>query len=319
MLTLENVVPLATPGKNQQFSNLDFVVNLLADIGICAVVWRLDPKDWGVPVNRPRLWISGIPFRVLDELGCDHERFREDMLQVMNDVVGLKMSPLEDYLLPDKSSALQDYFRDCRMNAAMDAGNMLDAVVAGAGLFVPPNKRGRRGARSVEPGVGRFHASELQAFPGLHAISDRQVQLLELSGIREFPESLCRCLDLKHSVARLSKPTSIASCILPGGQQYLTSKCRFMHPLESLGLQGICVPSEVSSRFSLPFMQDLAGNAFEASCCLSVIFVTLTVLARHSCPPPAPQASLSVAPCAEEESDSDSEYFRVPRRRGRLC
>jgi hypothetical protein len=47
-----------------------------------------------------------------------------------------------------------------------------------------------------------------------------------------------RVIELKHSNDRC-RLGQMASCILPGGQQYLTHKGRFMLPWEALGLQGV--------------------------------------------------------------------------------
>ena len=48
MLTLENVVTLATPHQDSEFSNLDWVVEFLRQVGVCCVVWELPRPSVGV-------------------------------------------------------------------------------------------------------------------------------------------------------------------------------------------------------------------------------------------------------------------------------
>ena len=137
--------------------------------------------------------------------------------------------------------------------------------------------------------------------------------MLELKRITQFPESEPRTLELKHNVIRGAKPQREASTILPGGQQYLTNKCRLMLPQESLIFQGIHAPASILDQFEDRILQDLSGSAFETSCCMGTLIVGIAMLAKISKP----------EPCGSPEEDDDtdssqSSLFRRPQR-PRLC
>ena len=162
---------------------------------------------------------------------------------------------------------------------------------------------------------------DVDAFPGLAALTERQAHILQLAGVQDFPEVVPRSIEVKHSGDRC-RPKAQASCILPAGQQYLTHKCRFMLPWESLGLQGIHVEPELTRKLSRALVQSLAGNAFETSCCLGTLCCTLVVLSR---PFRRREEVIRSMPAVDQEHDGDDadesssseSLFRV--RKQRLC
>jgi hypothetical protein len=82
-------------------------------------------------------------------------------------------------------------------------------------------------------------------------------------------------------------------CVTPTGEKYLTSRCRPLHGAEGLRLQGIWLDRDIVENFKGPFLQDLAGNAFEVSSCAVTIFVSMLFSARmHNYRVPDPMADM---------------------------
>ena len=344
-ILLENVVNLAVKGKHAAVSNLDEAKAQLEATGWVVIVWHLSPKDFGVPASRPRLWIAVVPRIALEYCGHNDEgEFRKDMFNLMDRFVGFEQAPLDRYLLPDDSPLIVDYLKGLAVKKDLKEGHVEDAVLSSGGIILPSvSKFGQRGKRSESSRQSvsdpkwhkkhekayeqagkpwslalRFSEYQLDCFPGLNALVDRQVEVLDMVGVVAFPEAFGRSVELKHNVERC-RPAAEASCILPGGMQYLTHKCRMMHPFEALMLQGIDVSPHMVRQFKGSLVQSLAGNAFETSCCLATMLCTMVSLS----PPPRTVSPHVMPPAGEGEgghSDSDSESFFVARvRRRRLC
>ena len=223
------------------------------------------------------------------------------------------------------------------MKHAVHVGDVEGAVLSAGGIIPQGVRKAPRKAAAPQPGsMPKWHAqhearfgsrgldwhssrhfseAELANFPTLAALTDRQVEILELAGVQSFPEDTPRAVEMKHSADRC-RPGSHASCILPNGQQYLTHRCRFMLPYESLALQGIHVEPEFAQRFPRMLVQSLAGNAFETSCCLGTLCCTLVVLSR---PHRKQEPVRSMHAPEQEGDDSDSDESLLSVRRRRLC
>ena len=104
-------------------------------------------------------------------------------------------------------------------------------------------------------------------FPGLRALSSRQLDILSFSQTK-FPDEK-GTQEVVHSGARSTVKPGMASCVLPGGQLYLRHRCRLALGVESLSLQGINFGPERQTRvegYPSKHLQDLAGNAFHVWC-----------------------------------------------------
>lgn len=283
-------------------------------------MWHLQPTDWGVPASRPRLWIAAVKKSWLLSQGYSHKSFESAMHQAMDRIVGFKVSPLEDYLLPEDSKIVRSYYKQLQIQAARNSGNELQACLLSGGV-VPVGKRhccqGRQPSRRWEETHKaayekaslnweqrlRVTAADVEALPGLLAFSERQEQCLEIVGVRSFPQNgECQTVELLHSAGR-ARPRSTASCILPSGCQYLTSRSRLLHPVESLMLQGIHVAPQTLEDHSYATLESLAGNAFETSCCLSTVLCTLLVLSQ---PCPSPERPLKRPATATDATTRDA-------------
>eukprot|EP00969_Alexandrium_andersonii_P297537 13150755-Alexandrium_andersonii.AAC.1 len=70
-------------GKVAGPSNLDCTVHLLRSNGFVVRVWQLDPRRFGVPQSRPRLWFLVVKQTLLDECGISAEQGLQRMTSVM--------------------------------------------------------------------------------------------------------------------------------------------------------------------------------------------------------------------------------------------
>ena len=262
------------------------------------------------------------------------------MHETMDRIIGSSVAQLEDYCLPENSEPIKAYLDQCRVRGA---GALLQASLAAGGL-VPPPLQSKWASRDAScrngkkmPQWERQHEAEYEAdpdlwrpeslhfspnlllsFPGLHALEQRNVECLQLAGVRAFPERRAQTYELLHSLGRGSTlRVGQASCILPSGSQYLTHRCRIMHPLESLALQGIFVDKAITDEISLNTLQSLAGNAFQTSCVVGAMCCTLAVLSRNCVESlPAVGRALPATEHVDSEPSSESESeFTAPKLR----
>ena len=266
-MALENVLNLAVRTKGLQLSNLEQVVQTWVEVGWICVAFHLSPEDFGVLVSRPRLWIVPVPRRCIEVAGLTEEMFRENMHECTNRLIGFEMEPLASYLLPDDSEAVQAYLAACQAKEAVRCGDVCEAIITSGGL-VPQcaRKSGKKEQTKIQTprwvarhekaftksggdwtAARRFGEREVKEFPGLAALTDRQVESLELAGVTEFPEKEARVIELKHSNDRCRLGQK-ANCILPGGQQYLTHKGSLMLPWDALGLQSLSLSWVAASK-----------------------------------------------------------------------
>lgn len=325
-VVFENVVNLAcvpSRGKHKH-SNLDEAVNALQKFGFRCCVFRLEPSDWGVPVSRPRLWFVGVNERL-------HQGTRPPLgpfLQAtMDKFVGVPMSDLADFLLPEDSDIVRRHAEQVGERRSNESEMRRPAKWRALHQQLFARSPFLKGA---EP--GKLNAGLMELFPGLRVLTQRQIETLGIVGVTDFPTLDHHTVELKHNAnrTRLSQ-RGFASCILPGGQQYLTHRCRLMMPVESLRLQGIYVERSVSSSFSPSLLQSLAGNAFEVNCCMATLLATFVWLSQHvprksvsedgasasSLPLARPLADLGDD--SESDESGDSCILGGPTRRRRLC
>ena len=154
-----------------------------------------------------------------------------------------------------------------------------------------------------------------EAFPVLRAMTQRQLELLHLKGIR-LPDSEFRVVDLSQNLMFSQVAKDKVPCVTPDGQKFLTQRVRFLTGIESLRLMGIYLDeSKLRQGFSASFLQDLAGNAYETSSCAANFMCNLIFLAHNSmCKnhasrlPKTPSLAASKdAACANGDDDSGIE------------
>ena len=340
-LLLENVVNLAVKSKGQLKSNLEALDAAMEEAGFVVLAFHLSPLDFGVPASRPRLWMPVVPRIALELAGYSNVgHFKVDMHNLMERLVGFEVAPIDEYLLPDESPLISEYLQQCTVKREVKEGNVLEAVLSAGGIITPAVSGKRRSMTAASSGralkwhkkhekayndsgrcwllANRFSLHQLEAFPGLSVLCDRQVEALDLAGVVSYPEAVARTVELKHNLDRVRPSSDIASCVLPGASMYLTHKCRLMHPSEALSLQGIDVDEHLVRQFSGSVLQSLAGNAFETSCCLATFFCTMVTLSPR-CTPTILQLPPAGQDVPDPDSSSDESLFVARSRRRRLC
>ena len=118
-------------------------------------------------------------------------------------------------------------------------------------------------------------------FPLLAKLTRRQLEMLHLTGIRGFPDSSFRSIDLSQNLGFAHASLKKVGCVTPQGQKYLSTRVRLVTGSESLHLQHMPFFPHGWSPYKQSFLQDLAGNAFELSCAGACLLSSLVMLAMN--------------------------------------
>ena len=109
-VVLENVLGLATKHKDVEHTNLDYVVEGLENIQWWTQVFRLDPRQFALPVSRGRLWMFALPMRTLAAANMDRGEAEAMACTLMQKFVCEYAFPLSDFLLnEDHPHILHEY------------------------------------------------------------------------------------------------------------------------------------------------------------------------------------------------------------------
>ena len=100
VLILENVYAFCKKGKSGR-SNLDSVATLLIDIGWFCCVYHLQPRDFGTPASRPRIWLICFRCTILVSKGVTEASFKDHLDVCLDAMSGSALTPMQDYLLPE--------------------------------------------------------------------------------------------------------------------------------------------------------------------------------------------------------------------------
>lgn len=214
---------------------------------------------------------------------------------------------------------MKEYYNAVVAESALseESESMADAVQNwGVRLTTKRRKSGRRSkspdaaleqdSAALESGNDALQPPDAELktlFPFLRCLSPRQFRVLRDAGLRGFPENTRRHLDITQSAGRGQFMTDYVSTVTPKGRKYLTDRCRPILGLEGMALQSIFFPENVAKlmgQFSNDLLGDLAGNAFEGSCCAATIFSSCMLLARGACPVAIPP-SLSSAQFLDDD------------------
>lgn len=320
LLILENVPPLARRPNGGGRSNLQEVAaQLWNKLGMLLKVFLLDPRLFGTPQSRGRLWMVG--YRPHGEDGAAIAR---RMANVMDRLTGLvPINAVHEFLLADDDPA---WLASARRSAAKHAeamGDRLGAALHTSGIANTPLQKRRRIAplkwqgehsqRFFDAGLSpndipKFDWQLLLEFPGLAQLSKREVEVLFLSGVRCFPEESPRFIELTMSISRCMVRADCVSAVTPKYRQFLTRQCRLVHAYESFALQGLEFERRILERFDCALLQSLAGNAFETGCCLATMVSSLVSMSYGAWQRSHASLEVSLGPPAElDASDSECE------------
>ena len=274
------------------YSNLDFCVQQLeAETDVWVFVARLDPKMFGVPISRQRVWILAIPAECFEgaELSFKEATMvAQDILERL--MVGQTRS-IEDYLLPEHHPAIINMLHEARrleVPKALKRQKVRDSSSAGAKALSWPEQNTilfeSKGldwwVSSVPP------ADTMEAWPGLKVLTYRQFDIIRLSGIDSFPDPEARQVDVSQGGTRARATSKQASCIVTFGGPiiYLGSRCRLIHAFKEMHTQGIHFgKKELELReVGSSLVRSLAGNAWETTCAAAMVIVQETFFG-HPC------------------------------------
>ena len=321
-LILENVRGLGRPcvDKNgdSKPDNATVVREFLSRVlDMHVFIYKLDPRLWGAPQVRGRLYFVGIQRQLLQGYAAGDV----DALfaSVMDTIAGCRMTPLEHFLLREDSPAVQAMFRTLLAQKCKDtpidvgAKDHMARWLAGDGFADTARSSTRRLVRHTPNWVNKHKAlfakagmdwasvdatpphEVIEAFPGLLGILPREFELMLLEGIEYFPEAHgARSIEVGQLVGREHVQDNLVSTVVPRMRKYITTRCRLVTGREALNLQSIFFPAEVAGRldtFSNELLMDLAGNAFDANCYAATFFCSIVVLAHTSaCSARVPEA-----------------------------
>ncbi|CAJ1395375.1 unnamed protein product [Effrenium voratum] len=298
-LILENVAGLlaAPPGRNEEtgekwHSNLDYCCAAIRAAGMMVVPFMLDPRNFGMPVHRQRIWMLCIPLRLLEKSGMCEEEVAEYACRLMDTLCTTQVRPLQHFVLPrDHEAVLREYDdaislkekRDLRVAAvARGQAKRKRAALVSADRFVRiMEQRGEEWWLSSVP-----DPDVLQQFPGLCRLTERQFDLCKLQEI-QFPDQRKACVELSQNQRSSSnvKGVKVGLCeiITPTGQLLVTHQARCLTGFECLLMQGIHFGRQNENtwnEFPDDLLRNLAGNAFNCWCVAAVYLVKEAVLAR---------------------------------------
>ena len=362
LIVLENVrnldaVKVDPNSADGVTSNLRACIRKLHEHDAFVMVFELDPRLFGTPQMRARLWMLAIPRRVLLRLQVTEQVARRFLLETMQCLVGSQLTPVDGFLLPETDQLVQDSYHQLRAtyesherqgqeSAALCLCPEAVAMAASAAAAtVKPGKSNvnkRPSAKSAKWVQQHMEAAARQGrpwwqssrlsreecasrAPGLLLFSKRENDILDMHGITQFPEPTTRTLEVSQGYVRTQIVDNCFACITPHGRPYITSRCRAALGLEKLRVQGLWLEDETAiRRISDNMLSDLAGNAFEACCCMAATFCGMLLLAtfQHSQTPqppptlPTPMPMLMTTP-KRRPTVGMSRTPRAPRSRSR--
>lgn len=351
LLLLENVAGLAKrpmrDGAAIGPSNLAAVMYLAeVEAGFHLKVFQLTPTDFGVPQARTRLWFIGVPCDLLQAAGMTRKEADMYLEEIMKSFIRHHVQNLDDWLLPESHPLIQEVYQKLLFEHFAANGQWSDAMMAGGGVVPPatrPRKRQHRGPQGSWPEAHAALAAQrgldwwapqtvdsqdLMEQPGILALGPRELDIVRMRhlcpGSAQPQQHVASgCLDVSQSAPRtirLSAHSGIVPCVTPAGRRFLTHRHRLTHPVEDLHLQGLYYlgREQALQQFSGSLISDIAGNAFEASCCAASMLAGLLLISR--CEGRKARRSMAIAPCIEivacdgvgaADSDSDGDLNGV--------
>ena len=354
LVAWENVPGLATPpvdkrtGEQTGPSNMVVVVHMMREAGYFIVVFRMSPVHFGVPQNRPRLYVLCVPLEMLTHMS--EEAALEFCIRGMNLLVGSQLQELGDYLLPHSHAAVRRHYQELRgKNRSAEASDTVDDSLWQSSWGVVPQARGRcGGAKKSQPDWPRKHMKVFakrgldwamtpleppggikDVLPGLYDVTPREFERLHLCGVRSFPASSLQIVEVSQDLGRSctvhTEDTRCIGTIFPNARFYATTKARFLLGIEQMHLQSLWFSDSLMTTCSNNLLKSLSGNAFECSCSTSVFFLGLWLLSaqgsRHICSIP-PEVGVgdhaSEDDLLDSSDHSDDDLGRVWGKRARL-
>ena len=249
----ENVPGLAVAPKGTadpftgrpHYSNLDHCVHKLGQIDLVTVAFTIDPRQFGWPVRRQRVWLISFPAKKLGEAGLSLDEVRRFAWSVMRRLVTNRLRNWDDLILPAHHPDVQAYTQECK-----DAGRAREAreaKMASSSKKQKLSKWPERNAKAFEKaGLDWWlptvpNQAVFETHPTLHVLSENMFDTLAFKGIA-VPDSRPIAVDLSQAAARVSVGLhGVYPTVTPNGKLYRADLARGF-----LG-QDTCIPSSYLS------------------------------------------------------------------------
>ena len=271
-LLLENVVSLKDRDRDSGRSNFDGVADHVRAMGFGFVSASFSAQDTGLPIARPRLYMSGV--RCADEASA--QRTTDEVLQHI--FHNARMLPLDALLLEETDSFLmmQDWMPEGLARASSLSG------LESTELWPQQHKEAWA---EIPANVSAIVATRFADNPWLDTLPARPRDRVLLTACRQYmasQRSLCYPVHTSLGWEGTGSPTYLPT-LVPTGIFWLAERARPLLGVEALRLQG-CDPSMLPGlrpqSHDSSFLLDLAGNAF---CVYQFCAWLLAVLAVGDC------------------------------------
>ena len=283
-VVLENVLGLATKHKDVEHTNLDYVVEGLENIQWWTQVFKLDPRQFALPVSRGRLWMFALPMRTLAAANMDRGEAEAMACTLMHKFVCEYAFPLSDFLLnEDHPHILHEYTRAVKQRVSEKTD-------------VAKVQQWHEAILTAVPGMGskewwdpiHLGSEATAAFPGLRGVTDRQFALLATKNIdvtsdMGLRKRTAKTVDIHQSIGTSVSRDNQSVIVTPTCEIFLCSRLRKMVGYEAMMMQGMHFGPENQAKllqlFNSKELLSLAGNAFNVYCFCATMMAKELVIA----------------------------------------
>ena len=285
IVVLENVTGLHRLKKGETGpTNLARCCELLDSIGFCSFAVQCDPRCFGSPQSRARLWIPCVRKDFVASLKITQERFQDLVCGFLDTFSGMPCMTLENLLLSDDDPLVISHLRSARARAGKHIENEEGLMQEPEDSTWHETHRKHCSAKGKEWDCRDWISTASEAiddFPGVGMLTPREVDSLLCHDI-SFPDESLRLINVAPHIDRVRVQTEILECVTPRQRVWLSDRCRLLLGLESLFAQGIHYGSKdaVVRDFPDRLLADLAGNAFHTGTCACVVLSVLCALAE---------------------------------------
>ena len=273
IIWFENVVGLHVQKKkgSKEPTNLEVCLDELSGLGFYAFAVQVDPRCYGTPQSRARLWIPCIKLVYLTSLGWEPAAFRSKVCKLMEKFSGIPIMPIEHILLDEDDALVKAYLRATKQkgDGAQDSNwpELHKEIFDRAGKECPAE-------------ISSISEDIKILYPSTRDILLREEGCLAFAGV-EFPEKTRRLINVAPSIDRIQVSTEHFLCTTPRQRVWVSDRCRFLLGYESLATQGIHYGDRdnIVRATGDKLLGDLSGNAFHTGSCGAAVVATLVVLA----------------------------------------
>ena len=297
LVCLENVTSLRDKDPRTGRSNFDGVADAVRSLGFGFVSAAFSAEDTGLPIARPRLYMSGV--RCSDEALA--QRAADAVLAAM--ISRACPVPLEALLLQEAAPL---FLMSLWMPEALLRDGACSCDVQEQGW----QQQHKAAWRDIPPSVQAHVLPQFTGNPWLRTLSPRQRDLLFLVSCQDhMTAKKALAIPLHSSVGwETSSSATCLQTLVPKGVYWLVERKRPLLGVEAIRLQGCdpaSLPGLVPARHDAAFLSDLAGNAF---CVYQFCLWLLAALAAGDL------ASFGLAPHATQNKRCLGMYVRTHAR-----